>query len=69
MAKRAGSSAGKKTATAAPEDSGQISFRVNRDAYRELKRMAVDEDLTIKELVIQAINALRGRKGLEELDL
>ena len=37
MAKRAGSSAGKKAATGAPEDSGQISFRVNRDAYRELE--------------------------------
>lgn len=47
----------------------QISFRVNRDAYRDLKRMAVDEDLTIKELVIRAINDYRERMGLKKLAL
>ncbi|MGH8227259.1 MAG: hypothetical protein ACREU3_05025 [Steroidobacteraceae bacterium] len=47
----------------------QISFRVNRDAYRDLKRMAIDEDLTIKELVIRAINERRERMGLKKLAL
>jgi len=47
----------------------QISFRVNRDAYRDLKRMALDEDLTIKELIIRAINDRRERMGLKKLPL
>ncbi|MGH7745442.1 MAG: hypothetical protein ACREQ5_11710 [Candidatus Dormibacteria bacterium] len=47
----------------------QISFRVNRDAYRDLKRMALDEDLTLKELVIRAINERRERMGLKKLPL
>jgi hypothetical protein len=47
----------------------QISFRANRDAYRDLKRMALDEDLTIKELIIRAINDRRERMGLKKLPL
>jgi hypothetical protein len=69
--KQAHTRAGEQSREQAGEDKSpvQISFRVNRDAYRDLKRMAVDEDLTIKELVILAINERRERMGLKKLAL
>jgi hypothetical protein len=42
----------------------QVAFRMDKDAYRELKRMALDEDTTVNELMVRAINELRERKGL-----
>jgi hypothetical protein len=54
------------------EDTGsaarvQVAFRMDRDAYKDLKRMALDEDTTVNELMIRAINELRERKGLKKL--
>jgi hypothetical protein len=40
---------------------------MDKDAYRELKRMALDEDTTVNELMVRAINELRERKGLKKL--
>lgn len=45
----------------------QVAFRMDKDAYRELKRMALDEDTTVNELMVRAINELRERKGLKKL--
>jgi hypothetical protein len=45
----------------------QVAFRMDKDAYRELKRMALDEDTTVNELMVRAINDLRERKGLKKL--
>lgn len=45
----------------------QVAFRMDKDAYRDLKRMAIDEDTTVNELMIRAINELRGRKGMKKL--
>lgn len=69
--KQAHTRAGEQASEQDSEDESpvQISFRVNRDAYRDLKRMAIDEDLTIKELVIRAINERRERLGLKKLAL
>jgi len=72
--KLASNEAHKKTGEQAREQAAekppvQVSFRVNRDAYRDLKRMALDEDLSIKELVIRAINERRERMGLKKLAL
>jgi hypothetical protein len=48
-------------------DRVQVAFRMDKDAYRELKRMALDEDTTVNELMVRAINELRERKGLKKL--
>jgi hypothetical protein len=45
----------------------QVAFRMERDAYKDLKRMALDEDTTVNELMVRAINELRERKGLKKL--
>lgn len=45
----------------------QVAFRMDKDAYRDLKRMALDEDTTVNELMVRAINELRERKGLKKL--
>lgn len=45
----------------------QVAFRMDKDAYRDLKRMAIDEDTTVNELMVRAINDLRERKGLKKL--
>ena len=45
----------------------QVAFRMDKDAYKELKRMALDEDATVNELMVRAINELRGRRGLKKL--
>lgn len=45
----------------------QVAFRMDKDAYRELKRMALDEDTTVNELMVRAINELRERSGLKKL--
>jgi len=44
----------------------QVAFRMDKDAYKDLKRMALDEDTTVNELMIRAINELRERKGLKK---
>lgn len=44
----------------------QVAFRMDKDAYRELKRMALDEDTTVNELMVRAIDELRARKGLKK---
>ena len=46
----------------------QVAFRMDKDAYKDLKRMALDEDTTVNELMVRAINQLRKRKGLKKLD-
>ena len=45
----------------------QVAFRMDKDAYKDLKRMALDEDTTVNELMIRSINELRERKGLKKL--
>jgi hypothetical protein len=45
----------------------QVAFRMDKDAYKDLKRMALDEDTTVNELVVRSINALREGKGLKKL--
>jgi hypothetical protein len=45
----------------------QVAFRMDKDAYKDLKRMALDEDTTVNELMIRAINELRERQGLKKL--
>ena len=45
----------------------QVAFRMEKDAYKDLKRMALDEDTTVNELMVRAINELRERKGLKRL--
>jgi hypothetical protein len=52
------------------QDNGrvQVAFRMDKDAYKDLKRMALDEDTTVNELMVRAINELRERKGLKKLD-
>jgi NRPS condensation-like uncharacterized protein len=45
----------------------QVAFRMNKDAYRDLKRMALDEDTTVNDLILRAINELRESKGLKKL--
>jgi uncharacterized protein YkwD len=45
----------------------QVAFRMDKDAYKELKRQALDEDTTINELIVEAINQLRAQKGLKKL--
>jgi hypothetical protein len=47
----------------------QVAFRMNKDSYRDLKRMALDEDTTVNELILRAINELRERKGLKKLSV
>jgi hypothetical protein len=48
-------------------DRVQVAFRMEKDAYKDLKRMALDEDTTVNELVVRSINALREAKGLKKL--
>jgi hypothetical protein len=48
-------------------DRVQVAFRMDKGAYRELKRMALDEDTTVNELMVRAINELRERRGLQKL--
>ena len=46
----------------------QVAFRMDKDAYKDLKRMALDEDTTVNELMVRAINELRERRGLKKLN-
>jgi hypothetical protein len=43
----------------------QVAFRMGKAAYRDLKRMALDEDTTVNELLLRAIDELRERRGLK----
>ena len=45
----------------------QVAFRMNKDAYKELRRMALDEDTTVNALLLKAVNTLRAQKGLAAL--
>lgn len=45
----------------------QVAFRMDKDAYKDLKRMALDDDTTVNELMVRAIDELRERKGLKKL--
>ncbi|MEI8297787.1 MAG: hypothetical protein WCH32_07180 [Pseudomonadota bacterium] len=69
----AGEGAGKqvsKIISQEDNDSGtrvQVAFRMDKDAYKDVKRMALDEDTTVNELMVRAINELRERKGLKKL--
>lgn len=45
----------------------QVAFRMDKDGYKDLKRMALDEDTTVNELMVRAINELRERRGLKKL--
>ena len=72
--KRAGrvSSSGQVSKITREEDTNignrvQVAFRMDKDAYKDLKRMALDEDTTVNELMIRSINELRERKGLKKL--
>jgi hypothetical protein len=51
----------------ASQERVQVAFRMEKEAYREIKRMALDADITINELMLLAINELRERKGLKKL--
>ncbi len=45
----------------------QVNFRMGKDGYKELRRMALDEDTTVNDLILQAVNNLRLQKGLKAL--
>jgi NRPS condensation-like uncharacterized protein len=45
----------------------QVNFRMDKDGYKELRRMALDEDTTVNDLILQALNNLRQQKGLKTL--
>jgi hypothetical protein len=45
----------------------QVNFRMDKDGYKELRRMALDEDTTVNDLILQALNSLRQQKGLKAL--
>ena len=45
----------------------QVAFRMEKDAYKELRRMALDEDQTVNDLILSALNQLRSQKGLKKL--
>ena len=45
----------------------QVNFRMDKDGYKELRRMALDEDTTVNDLILQALNNLRQQKGLKAL--
>jgi NRPS condensation-like uncharacterized protein len=45
----------------------QVAFRMDKDAYKDLKRQALDEDATVNDLILEAINQLRSQKGLKKL--
>jgi hypothetical protein len=45
----------------------QVNFRMDKDGYKELRRMALDEDTTVNDLILQAVNNLRQQKGLKAL--
>jgi hypothetical protein len=49
------------------DDRIQVNFRMDKDGYKELRRMALDEDTTVNELILQALNNLRQQKGLKAL--
>ena len=44
----------------------QLAFRVEKDAYKDLKGMVLDEDTTVNELMIRAINELCERRDLKK---
>ncbi|MGO9800792.1 MAG: hypothetical protein ACLPQ0_15120 [Candidatus Binatus sp.] len=44
-----------------------MNFRMDKDGYKELRRMALDEDTTVNDLILQALNNLRQQKGLKTL--
>jgi NRPS condensation-like uncharacterized protein len=46
----------------------QVNFRMDKDSYKELRRMALDEDTTVNDLILQALNNLRSQKGLKKFD-
>jgi hypothetical protein len=45
----------------------QVAFRMDKDAYKELRRMALDEDKTVNALLLEGVNLLRAEKGLPAL--
>lgn len=45
----------------------QVAFRMDRDAYKELRRQALDEDVTVNDLILTALNQYRAQKGLKKL--
>lgn len=45
----------------------QVAFRMDRDAYKELRRQALDEDVTVNDLILAALNQYRAQKGLKKL--
>ena len=45
----------------------QVAFRMDKDAYKELRRMAIDEDTSVNELLLRGVNMLRAKKGLQAL--
>lgn len=44
----------------------QLAFRVEKDACKDLKGMVLDEDTTVNELMIRAINELCERRDLKK---
>jgi hypothetical protein len=73
LARKAGSAASKRVSKISSDDANeleqrvQVAFRMDKDAYKDLKRMALDEDTTVNELMVRAINELRERQGLKKL--
>ncbi|MCU0759416.1 MAG: hypothetical protein MUF07_09540 [Steroidobacteraceae bacterium] len=45
----------------------QVAFRMDRHAYKELRRQALDEDVTVNDLILAALNQYRSQKGLKKL--
>lgn len=37
----------------------QVAFRMEKPDYRELKRMALEQDITVNELLIRAVKSLK----------
>jgi NRPS condensation-like uncharacterized protein len=40
---------------------------MDRHAYKELRRQALDEDVTVNDLILAALNQYRSQKGLKKL--
>lgn len=62
---KAGRPIGKKEKAIASIKDGEESIRINinipKDFHKQLKQKALDEDTTIKDIVIRALNAYMGK--------
>ena len=56
-------------AAAAPERRRGQTLRLSTEAWRQLKRLAVEEDKPAHDLLVQAVNALFLKHGLPPIAL